>query len=138
MKGSLTTQRRASGRSRRGKTTGESGAPLGRGHRLSWAALTLVAVLVWPATGGAADTAAPKSVPHCRLCDARQNVTKAVPWLKLGADVRFRLYYNNIQLDKHNASHEQLFHRHRVRLWATVTPVENLDVNIRLMGEPRF
>ncbi len=70
---------------------------------------------------------------------AIENSKNPVPWLKWGADLRAREeYFNNaINLNKEAANHEYNFQRYRSRLWATVTPVDNIDINARLVWEPR-
>ena len=76
---------------------------------------------------------------NCVICRTKKRLHESVPWLKLGADLRYRFYYiDNPKLDKQHPDHEFLFQRTRVRAWAKATPVENLHLNVRLMGEPRY
>jgi len=62
-----------------------------------------------------------------------------VSWFKWGADLRARDEYftNAITLNKDAVGHEQHFQRYRTRLWSTVTPVKDLDINSRLVWEFR-
>jgi len=62
-----------------------------------------------------------------------------VPWLKWGADARLREVYgsNLVLFNKDNPNHEDHFQRYRFRIWTTVTPVKDVDVNLRLVFEPR-
>ncbi len=62
-----------------------------------------------------------------------------VSWLKWGADLRLREIWadNIITLNKESPGHERHFQRYRGRMWSTVTPVENFDVNFRIVYEPR-
>ena len=70
---------------------------------------------------------------------AIQKAKHPFPWLSFGADARLREeYFNNaITLNSKTANHEYNFQRYRERVWTTITPFENLDVNARLIYEPR-
>jgi hypothetical protein len=57
-----------------------------------------------------------------------------VDWFNWGADLRLReVYTPNLLLD----DEDRHFQRYRFRIWSQVTPVENVDVNTRLVFEPR-
>lgn len=61
------------------------------------------------------------------------------PWLKWGADVRLREEYflNTTTLNNvHNKSTIH-FERYRERVYWTITPIENVEINTRIMFEPR-
>jgi len=76
---------------------------------------------------------------NCILCQAKHKLGESVPWLRLGADLRYRFYrIDNPKLDKTHPDHEFVFQRPRARVWAKATPLENLELNARLMGEPRY
>ncbi|MGB2824789.1 MAG: alginate export family protein, partial [Phycisphaerae bacterium] len=76
---------------------------------------------------------------NCIICRTKKRLDEAVSWLRLGADLRYRFYrIDNIKLDKKHPDHEILFQRPRARIWAKITPLENLELNVRLMGEPRY
>ncbi len=70
-----------------------------------------------------------------------QKIKQPVPWMNWGADLRIRdEYFNNLlTLNPHDAKnlHEQDYFRFRARVWATVTPVEDVSVFTRLSTEPR-
>ena len=68
-----------------------------------------------------------------------QDSKKPVPWISLGGDLRFRNEYMNnvVTLDEDALRSEQDYFRFRGRIWATVTPIEKFDFNIRLTAEPR-
>ena len=76
----------------------------------------------------------------CAICEAKRRFHELAPWFELGADLRLRLYVQkNQKLDKHDhKSNDWLWHRHRARVWAKISPLEDLSFNIRLMSEPRF
>ena len=66
--------------------------------------------------------------------DAIQASKNPVPWLSWGADVRLReIFTPNLLLDKE----DRHFQRYRFRAWNKVTPIEDLDLNVRLVYEPR-
>jgi len=66
-----------------------------------------------------------------------EHIKNPVPWWKWGFDIRLRETYigNGFTLDKKDPDHEWHWQRQRVRLWGTLTPVENLDFNIRVAWE---
>jgi len=43
-----------------------------------------------------------------------------------------------VKLDKKAAGHERLWTRYRGRVWTSVTPIENLQFNVRVITEPRY
>jgi len=104
--------------------------------------ITAVIVLLLGAASVQVWAQKPSAQPYddnCVLCQAKKKVNEAVPWLRLGADMRYRFYrIDNIKLDKTHPDHEIMFQRARARVWAKVTPLENLEFNARLMGEPRY
>ena len=58
------------------------------------------------------------------------------PWLKMGADLRFRNDYSNtLRLNKEFPNHESNAEKYRPRWWATLSPVKDLDLNLRIMWE---
>jgi hypothetical protein len=68
--------------------------------------------------------------------------TKApVPWMKWGADIRFRdEYLKSPALDTGAANlafRESNWQRYRARWWTTVTPVKDVDLNLRIEWEGR-
>ncbi len=96
--------------------------------------LSVVGLLLSGSIAVAEEAAAPKSDFEQFLQDAKQ----PVEWLKLGADARLREIFapNLISLDS-SGNGDWHFQRFRFRTWATATPVENLDFNVRLVYEPR-
>jgi len=67
-----------------------------------------------------------------------ESIKHPVEWLKWGADARVRLvWYDSLGFNKNAPGHEGHFDRYRGRLWATVTPIEDIDVNARVVYEPR-
>src|ERR1035441_326019 len=73
------------------------------------------------------------------------DIKNPVSWLSWGADLRIRNeYYNNalslgssIAGSPFNNVHAQDYFRYRGRLWTSITPVEDLSLNARLVAEPR-
>lgn len=63
-----------------------------------------------------------------------------VSWLKLNGDLRLRDEYmiNAPTLDDRAAGSERNYNRFRARLGATFTFVDNLDINSRVIAEPRL
>jgi len=76
----------------------------------------------------------PGPIERC-IDDAKQ----PVPWLTWGADLRIRNeYFNDAQTLRGGVPlHEQDYFRIRARLWSAVTPLTNLNLNVRLTSEPR-
>ena len=63
-----------------------------------------------------------------------QKTKHPVPWFTWGADIRLReVFTPNLLLDKE----DRHFQRYRERVWASVTPIEDLSFNTRLVYEPR-
>ena len=56
-----------------------------------------------------------------------------------GADLRLREVWgdNWTTLNESTNNHERHFERYRTRVWGTLTPVKNIDLNARLVWEPR-
>lgn len=74
----------------------------------------------------------------CLLCRAKKRVN-APDWLKLGADLRLRLEYDEARrLDKEATGHDRFWQRYRARVCAEVTPWKPLSFNIRAVTEPRY
>ncbi|MCX5684697.1 MAG: alginate export family protein, partial [Planctomycetota bacterium] len=70
--------------------------------------------------------------------------TKApFPWITWGGDVRFRNEYVGNQTLNENAANRGTrgkyldYQRTRLRWWTTVTPVKDVDLNLRFESEPR-
>lgn len=70
---------------------------------------------------------------------APQSQTAALPTFSFGGDLRLRNEYfdNALALNDQAALHDQDFFRTRLRLWGSVSPVEDLALNARLAAEPR-
>jgi hypothetical protein len=63
-----------------------------------------------------------------------EEAKQPAPWLKFNGDIRLReIFAPNLVLDQE----DRHFQRFRFRLGATVTPVENIDINARAVWEPR-
>jgi len=90
------------------------------------ATVVLLAVAVGSAAAGGVD-------------DWLDAAKQPVEWLKWGADARLReVWGNNLTgLNKDAPNHESHFQRYRFRAWATVTPVKDIDLNARIVYEPR-
>lgn len=67
------------------------------------------------------------------------DIKHPAPWLNWGGDLRVRNEYfdNGLTLNPHNPLHEQDYFRIRGRVWASLTPVEDLSLNVRLANETR-
>ena len=59
--------------------------------------------------------------------------------MKWGGDFRVRNEYfdNLLTLSPNNKLHEQDYFRFRARIWASLIPVEDLSLNVRLVDEVR-
>ncbi len=66
-------------------------------------------------------------------------VKQPVPWFNWGFDERWRQeYLNNAGLREKAPNRERTYQRYRSRLWGTVSPVKELDINMRLTWESRY
>lgn len=96
---------------------------------------------VAPTTAPAVTSQPAISRPPAPNLDWFDRTKNPVTWLKWGADERIRWeYYNNAHtLNKDNPLHEHDYFRFRTRLWSTVTPTpdKNVEVNSRLTWEWR-
>lgn len=89
-------------------------------------------------TQGTASTSAPP--PQLSGIEQTiQDLKNPAPWLNWGADFRIRNeYFDNIlTLNPYRALHEQDYFRFRARVWASLTPFEDLSFNARLADEAR-
>jgi len=68
-----------------------------------------------------------------------EDVKHPTDWLSWGLDARLRaLYDKNISgLNDSDIGNERVWQRYRTRVWATMTPMEDVEVNARLMWEFR-
>ena len=76
----------------------------------------------------------------CRqIDDFIAKTKKPCDYFSWGADLRLREVWgdNWTTLNESAPNHERHFQRYRARIWGTVTPVKNLDINARLVWEPR-
>jgi hypothetical protein len=83
---------------------------------------------------------APVAAPAPTAYDKWEKEMKnPAPWFNWGADLRIRNeYFNNaITLSDTGLRHEQDYFRFRERLWASVIPLTNVSVNVRVSAEPR-
>jgi len=71
--------------------------------------------------------------------DWTKQVKNPVDWFSWGADVRLRNEYvnNAATLNESLKLHEQDYFRFRERLWLSLVPVTNVNVNARMTGEER-
>ncbi|MGE5608635.1 MAG: alginate export family protein, partial [Bacillota bacterium] len=67
-------------------------------------------------------------------------VKQPAPWFKWGADERVRQEYiqNPFFFDTDPPGHEWNFLRLRSRVWGTLSPAEQIDINARLTWESRY
>jgi hypothetical protein len=106
-----------------------------------------------PASAAAASAPPPAPAPAAApvptkgpldLADDWIDQTKSpVPWFKWGADLRYRdEYLNSAGLNNSTAARgtkgdETNWQRYRARWWGTLTPVKNMDLNLRIEWEGR-
>jgi len=90
------------------------------------------------AVGMAGQQAETRPARVCEICQSKERFNRLVPGIKWGADVRVRaIYDNNLRINKDAAGHERFWSRYRGRVWTTITPFEDLKLNIRIVTEPR-
>jgi hypothetical protein len=57
----------------------------------------------------------------------------------LGADFRYRVIQEDARkLDTHEPTNDRLWQRYRLRIWTSIRVQPNMDVNVRLITEPRY
>ena len=88
-----------------------------------------------PDTSSAEQAAKPRTFDDCA-----KEIKNPTDWLNWGGDIRVRneYYPNTVSLSKNAPLNEQDVVRYRGRVWATVTPLTNVNVNGRLAAEPRL
>jgi len=102
------------------------------------AAIGLVTVLVGSGSLLAQDeedtSSAEPEVTGQSISDILDAAKKPTPWLELMGDIRLReIFAPNLLLNQE----DRHFQRYRFRLGAKVTPIEEIDINTRLVYEPR-
>jgi len=108
---------------------------------LSFALLSL-ALSGMTSQAQSAATSAGKAAAPAPLSPIEQSIKDLkhpVDWLTWGTDLRIRNEYFDdlLTLSPKNKKHEQDYFRVRARLWASITPIEDLSLNARLATEPR-
>jgi len=88
-------------------------------------------------------------MPGETLQEYRQRTKNPASWFEWGFDLRLReIYAPNLIFNNKNFDDDPLnanpqdgpnwhFQRYRSRLWAKIKPVEDIDLNVRLVYEPR-
>ncbi len=106
---------------------------------LRWRGLLLIVLASQAALVAAAGTQAQPAATTAAAPDWADQVKNPAPWLKWGTDLRLRHEYinNATTLNGDAANHESNYERYRYRLWSTVSPAENFDLNTRFTWEGR-
>ncbi len=88
----------------------------------------------------AAPAAAPATPAAPPPQDWVDRVKNPVSWLNWGFDERIRQeYFDNVfNLEEKRKNREWDFGRYRSRIWTTVTPIPELEFNVRLAWESRY
>jgi len=95
---------------------------------------TTMAGLLCVMVAAAVPTAALAQQPGAQDADFLEAAKKPLPWLELMGDIRLReIFAPNLLLNQE----DRHFQRYRFRLGAKVKPIEDLDVNVRMVYEPR-
>jgi hypothetical protein len=83
---------------------------------------------------------APAPAPAPAPQDWVDRVKNPVSWLNWGFDERIRQEYlnNAFNLNEKGKNREWDFGRYRTRLWTTITPMKELEFNVRLAWESRY
>ena len=95
-----------------------------------------------PTSSVATPTASSPAAAAPELSPAEQmikDIKNPVSWMTWGADFRLRNeYYKNAKSISNKAvNNEQDYFRFRPRIWTSITPVDDLSLNVRLTAEPR-
>jgi hypothetical protein len=77
--------------------------------------------------------------PADKLEDWIKKTKNPVPWFSWGADMRVReeILENVFPLDQDLHTHENNWIRYRPRVWFTVRPMKDFELNVRAIWEPR-
>ena len=110
--------------------------------KVSMSALAVLALSLHGALAQSTQTNAGAAVAPAPLSSteqAIQDIKHPTPWLSWGADLRVReeWFDNLLTLNPNNPLHEQNYLRFRARIWASVTPVDDLSLNVRVADEAR-
>ncbi|MDO8303093.1 MAG: alginate export family protein [Sedimentisphaerales bacterium] len=64
-----------------------------------------------------------------------EDMKKPCDWFCWGADYQYRAVYqnNNKTLSEDVAGHEQVYDRNVARIWTTISPIEDVEINARFM-----
>ena len=108
--------------------------------KFKWfAQATILAAAALTATAHGNEEVEEAKGEYCGICEAKKRFHELVPWLEMGADLRLRSIYDQGRtLQRRASGHDRFWHRWRGRVWAKVTPLENLEFNIRVVAEPRY
>jgi len=70
---------------------------------------------------------------------ARSDPNRLTSWLQMGGDLRLRAIRERARkLDKNDRGDDRFWQRYRARIWARITPTENIEFNLRIVTEPRY
>lgn len=86
-----------------------------------------------PATATAPAKVAPAAAESSDFDKWCEEVKKPYDWFSWGADFQYRAVYqdNNKTLSNQGANNEQAYDRNRARIWTTITPTEDIELNSR-------
>ena len=102
--------------------------------------LLLCVALTAPLALAQGQSASTASAPQLSPTEqAIKDIKNPTPWLNWGADFRVReeIFENILTLDPNNPLANQNYLRFRGRIWASVTPVDDVSFNVRLANETR-
>ena len=90
-----------------------------------------------PPAGKPVDGAEVTSADAATGEDEAFDIRHPLSWWEWGFDVRVReaWFTNGITLDKHHPDHERHRQRQRVRAWSKFTPLDNVEINMRIAWE---
>lgn len=71
--------------------------------------------------------------------EKRKDPHQLTSWLSMGADLRLRTIRERARkLQNGDHDHDRYWQRWRGRVWGKIEPAENLELNFRLVTEPRL
>lgn len=93
-----------------------------------------------PVLGAGADEGAqPQKPVVCEVCNFKERFNSLIPGMTFGADLRLRgIYDEALRLDQNARGHDRFWSRYRGRVWTKISPIDNINFNIRLVSEPRL
>ena len=74
----------------------------------------------------------------CRLCQGKKHFHDRNPWMEMEADFRYRIIREQSRKLDRSLYHDRFWQRYRARLGMKFFLDDNIDLNMRIVSEPRY